>query len=187
LSFFEVLWLAIGLSMDALAVSICAGAGGFTHSGSARLRLAFFFGLFQTVMPLLGWLAGVSIAQYVSTFDHWLAFLLLSFVGIRMIRGGFSSDSSLPACDPTRGTTLVMLSLATSIDALAVGFSMALLGISIWWPVLVIGIVTFSLSYLAAGLGSRLNSAIGSRFEIAGGVVLLLIGLRILIQHLLSG
>jgi manganese efflux pump family protein len=183
--FFEVAWIAIGLSMDAFAVSICAGASGYAHDIRARFRLAFSFGIFQAGMPAIGWLAGLSIARFISAIDHWVAFLLLFFVGAHMIRSGLAPSSDIPSCDPTRGTRLMMLSFATSIDALAVGFSMALLGMTIWWPALVIGIITFLLSYLAAALGGRLNSAIGSRMEIVGGVVLVLIGLRILLSHLL--
>lgn len=186
MSILDVIWIAIGLSMDALAVSMCAGASGFTFDVRARMRLAFFFGFFQAVMPVLGWLAGVTISQFVAGYDHWVVFLMLSFVAVRMIHSGISPATNVSVCDPTRGTTLVMLSLATSIDALAVGFSMAFLGASIWLPALIIGAVTFTLSYMAAGLGGRLNSAFGSRMEIVGGIVLALIGLRILLQHLLN-
>jgi manganese efflux pump family protein len=187
LSFLEIVWIALGLSMDALAVSLCAGASGFAFHRSARFRLGFSFGFFQAAMPVLGWIAGVTIAKYIAGFDHWVVFLLLSIVAVRMIHSGLSSEPSQSLCDPTRGTTLLMLSLATSIDALAVGFSLALLAVAIWWPALVIGVITFTLSYIAAGLGGRLNSAFGSRMEIVGGAVLALIGLRILIQHLLAG
>jgi manganese efflux pump family protein len=184
--FLEVIWLALGLSMDALAVSMCAGASGFAHERSARFRLAFHFGLFQAVMPVLGWLAGLSIAQFVSGVDHWVAFFLLFFVGLHMIRGGFSTESETGSCDPTRGKTLLMLSFATSLDALAVGFSMALLGMTIWWPALAIGIITFTVSYFAAMVGGRIRAALGNRMEILGGVVLILIGVRILLSHLLG-
>jgi manganese efflux pump family protein len=184
--FLEVVWLAIGLSMDALAVSLCAGASGYAHERGARFRLAFSFGFFQAAMPILGWLVGLSVAQLISSIDHWVAFGLLALVGFHMIRSGLFPSSDSDTCDPTRGRTLLMLSVATSIDALAVGFSMALLGMAIWWPALVIGLITFSISYLAAMLGGKLNSTLGKRMEILGGVVLLAIGVRILLSHLLG-
>jgi manganese efflux pump family protein len=172
--------------MDALAVSLCAGASGFAFDLRARGRLAFHFGFFQAVMPVLGWVAGVTISRFIGGFDHWFVFGILLFIGARMIHSGLRPDTSVSACDPTRGSTLIMLSFATSLDALAVGFSFALLAVEIWWPAVVIGVVTFSLSFLAAGLGGRLNSAFGSRMEILGGIVLAVIGTRILLQHLFS-
>jgi putative Mn2+ efflux pump MntP len=150
------------------------------------LRIAFHFGFFQAAMPLIGWLAGATIAPLVSGFDHWLAFLLLAFVAARMFRSGFGSGEPDPSCDPTRGSTLVMLSIATSIDAMAVGFSLALLSTPILLPCLAIGIITFLLSYIAARLGGRLSLRFGKGMEILGGLVLLLIGLRILLSHLFS-
>jgi putative Mn2+ efflux pump MntP len=182
----EILLIAVGLSMDAAAVSLCAGASGYAHQPRPALRLALHFGVFQAVMPLIGWLAGSTVAPWIAAVDHWVAFGLLAFVGVRMIRSGWKAAPPDPACDPTRGTTLVMLSLATSIDALAVGFSLAMLGTSIWLPATVIGLVTFALSVTAARLGGRLNVRFGQRMEILGGLVLLAIGLRILLSHLFS-
>ena len=184
MSLIEILLLAVGLSMDAMAVSLCAGAAGFAPTLRPALRIAFHFGFFQGAMPVLGWLAGSTIAPLVEQFDHWLAFLLLAFVAVRMFRSGTVDDPPDPSCDPTRGSTLVLLSIATSIDALAVGFSLALLSTPILIPCLAIGLVTFLLSYAAARLGGRINLRFGKRIEILGGVVLLCIGLRILIEHL---
>jgi putative Mn2+ efflux pump MntP len=184
MSFFEILSLAVGLSMDAMAVSMCAGAAGFANPPRPAFRIAFHFGLFQAVMPILGWLAGATIAPWVAGFDHWLAFLLLAFVAVRMIRSGGKGETPDAASDPTRGSTLVMLSIATSIDAMAVGFSLAMLSTPILLPSLVIGCVTFLLSFAAARLGGRLSLRFGTRMEILGGIVLLLIGFRILLAHL---
>ncbi|MBN1440806.1 MAG: manganese efflux pump [Anaerolineales bacterium] len=184
MSLIEILSIAVGLSMDAVAVSLCAGAGGFASRPRPALRIAFHFGLFQGIMPLLGWLAGVTIEPLVGSVDHWLAFLLLAFVAGRMIRSGLKGDSPDSPCDPTRGSTLVMLSIATSIDAMAVGFSLAMVSAPILLPALAIGLVTFVLSLLAARLGHRLGQRFGSRMEIFGGMILLLIGLRILLSHL---
>lgn len=186
MSILEILSLAVGLSMDSVAVSLCAGAAGFATPPRPALRIAFHFGFFQGAMPLLGWLAGSTIAPYVEQFDHWLAFLLLAFVAVRMFRSGSGDDAPDPSRDPTRGATLVMLSVATSIDALAVGFSLALLATPILLPCLAIGLVTFLLSFLAARLGGRLSLRFGRRMEILGGLVLLFIGLRILAEHLLG-
>ncbi len=186
MSLIEILSIAVGLSMDAVAVSLCAGASGFASSTRPAVRIAFHFGLFQGVMPLLGWLAGSTIAPYISAFDHWLAFGLLAFVAARMFRSGLSKEDPDPSCDPTRGSTLVMLSVATSIDAMAIGFSLALLAAPILVPCLIIGLVTFSLSFAATRLGGRLSLRFGKRMELVGGVVLLIIGLRILVSHLLA-
>ena len=186
MSLMEILFLAAGLSMDSMAVSLCAGAAGFTSRLRPALRIAFHLGIFQGAMPLLDWLAGSTVAQTVASFDHWLAFLLLAFVAARMFRSGLSNDETSPACDPTRGTTLIMLSIATSIDALAVGFSLALLEVQILLPCLAIGLVTFGLAFTATRLGGRLNLRFGKRMEVLGGLVLLVIGLRILITHLFA-
>ncbi len=186
MSFFEILSLAVGLSMDAMAVSLCAGAAGFATPPRPAFRIAFHFGLFQSVMPLLGWLAGATIAPWVAEFDHWLAFLLLAFVAIRMIRSGRKGEAPAASRDPTRGSTLVILSIATSIDAMAVGFSLAMLETPILLPALVIGLVTFLLSFTAARLGGRLSLRFGSRMEILGGAVLLIIGVRILLSHIFA-
>ncbi len=186
MSLIEIFSIAIGLSMDAVAVALCAGASGFTTRLRPAFRIAFHFGFFQAVMPLLGWLAGSTVAPLIAGFDHWLAFLLLAFVAVRMFRSGLSGEAPDPSCDPTRGTTLIMLSLATSIDAMAVGFSLALLAAPILLPCLVIGLVTLCLSFAATRLGGRLSLRFGKRMELAGGAVLLLIGLRILISHLIA-
>jgi putative Mn2+ efflux pump MntP len=176
--------IAVGLSLDAMVVSLCAGAGGYTSSPRSALRISFAFGFFQAVMPVLGWLAGSVISGWAAGIDHWLAFGLLAFVGARMIRSGLRPDDSDPTCDPTSGSTLIVLSIATSIDALAVGFSIALLSAPILLPAVLIGSVTFLLSYLATHMGRRINLRLGERMEIVGGVVLVGIGLRILIAHL---
>jgi putative Mn2+ efflux pump MntP len=184
---FEILFLSLSLSMDAMAVSLCAGAAGFTASLRSSFRLAFHFGLFQAVMPVIGWFAGRTVAYVVASFDHWLAFLLLAIVAVRMIRSGLGLHPAASSCDPTRGAELLMLSLATSIDALAVGFSLALLEVPILALAVLIGIMTLILSAVAAQFGRKIGLAMGKRMEIIGGGVLLFIGLRIVITHLLGG
>lgn len=185
MGFFEIILLSLGLSMDATAVSLCAGAAGYIVSLRSAVRIAFHFGLFQAVMPVIGWFGGHTIVTIMAPFDHWLAFLLLCVVAIRMIRSGLGIQREASTGDPTRGSELVMLSLATSIDALAVGFSLALLAVPILYPALLIGMITFVLSLLGAHLGRKMGLAMGKRMEIVGGCVLILIGLRIVITHLL--
>ena len=178
--------LAVGLAMDAFAVCICATASGLSRGWSAYLRLAITFGCFQSLMPLIGWLLGVQLAGWFSALDHWIAFALLVFVGVRMIRSGLKPACRMTA-DPSHGWTLLLLAVATSIDAFAVGISLAMLAVAILVPVVAIGVITFAISLTGAALGSRLGLRAGPRMEIAGGVLLLLIGGRILWQHLAGG
>ena len=182
----ETLFLALALAMDAFAVSL--GASSCLPQGRrAAFRLAFHFGLFQALMPVLGWLAGLGLAGFISAFDHWATFLLLLWIGVRMLRAGDEADDEGERKDPSRGWTLLALSVAVSLDALAVGLSLAFLKVDIWQPVLVIGLVTGALSWLGVRLGRRLGQAWGPRMERAGGAILILIGLRILVTHLLPG
>jgi len=177
----EILLIAVSLAMDAAAVSL--GVGTTEHAVDLRpkLRLAFHFGLFQFLMPLLGWLAGATIAPRITTFDNWVTFALLAFVGAHMIRSGLSPHIVAYRTDPSRGASLVLLSVATSLDALAVGVSLALQHVNIWYPAAVIGVVTASISLAGLLIGNRLSEAFGKRMEIVGGAILVVIGLRILL------
>lgn len=183
---YEILAIALGLAMDAFAVSIATSVALHPCTGRHILRMASAFGLFQAVMPLLGWLAGRTISAYISAWDHWLALALLSFVGIHMILESRNSAVDRPAGrDPTRGVPLLLLSVATSIDALAVGLSLAFLEVTIWVPCVVIGLVTWALSSLGVAFGGLLGQAFGRKMEAAGGIVLILIGLKILAAHIM--
>ncbi|WP_417912604.1 manganese efflux pump MntP family protein [Candidatus Electronema sp. TJ] len=185
MSFFEIIVIACGLAMDAAAVSLAAAAAGFVRDARSSCRLAFHFGFFQALMPVLGWLAGVSFAAQFSAFDHWIAFGLLSFVGGKMLYNGLSTENEESiADDPSRGLTLVLLSLATSIDALAIGLSLSMLEVTIWYPAAMIGIITALLSTLAMMIGRKVGTAFGKRMEMVGGGVLVGIGIRILWSHL---
>ena len=184
--FLDIFLIAISMSMDAFAVCLGAGTQERTPGPRPVFRLAFHFGFFQFLMPVIGWLAGTTIVGYISTYDHWVAFGLLAFVGIRMIRSGFDNASGGQKNDPSRGWTLVLLALATSIDALAVGFSLGLIGVTIWYPAVIIGVVTGLISWLGIILGNRLGQKFGKQMEIIGGIILILIGLRILLSHLLA-
>ena len=182
----SLLAIAVALAMDAFAVAVAAGLTLDRVTPRRTFRLAFHFGLFQALIPVLGWAAGLTVRSMIESWDHWLAFVLLAFVGGRMlweaVRGG---DGQREPRDPTRGWTLVVLSVATSIDALAVGLSLAVLGESIWVAALVIGLV--ALGFTAGGL--HLGRLVGglerlARFaNVLGGLVLIAIGLRILWDH----
>jgi putative Mn2+ efflux pump MntP len=185
MSFAEVLLIAVSLAMDAFAVSLGIGAARQANTPRAIFRLSFYFGLFQFFMPILGWLAGVSVVRLIEGIDHWVAVGLLAFVGGRMIRSGLDHDGASHQNDPSRGGTLVILAIATSIDALAIGLSLAMLRVSILYPSIVIGVVTASLSATALVIGQKLGEAFGKRMEVLGGVVLIGIGLRVLITHLM--
>jgi putative Mn2+ efflux pump MntP len=179
-----IIVVALGLAMDAVAVCIVAATAGYASNKRAVFRLAFHFGLFQFLMPVLGWLCGTVVERYIERVDHWLAFGLLAFVGGRMIWMSFHPDEEVQRADPSRGLTMVMLSIATSLDALAVGLSLALAGISVWYPSVLIGLITGGMCLVAIALGNRLRAAFARWAGIAGGAVLILIGARILIDHL---
>lgn len=180
--------IAGALAMDACAVSIATSVMlGRVHARQV-FRFAFHFGLFQMLMPVLGWLAGKSVSGYIHQWDHWVAFALLFFIGAKAIYHALTEqDAERKLADPTRGLSLVMLSIATSIDALAVGLSFAALGVSVWLPCAIIGIITGALSALCMLAGGRIGSRFGRRMEIVGGAVLIAIGMKIVIEHLMAG
>jgi len=178
--------IAVALAMDAFAVALSAGLILPKLTGRHLFRFGFHFGLFQALMPILGWLAGTSIRAQIEAFDHWLAFALLTLVGGKMLwEAWHGDDDTAQDSDPTRGLSLVMLSIATSIDALAVGLSLAVLGVTIWTPALVIGLIAAILTVCGMLLGRRLGRAWGTGVEIFGGLVLIAIGVKILIEHTL--
>jgi len=176
----DIIVIAVGLAMDAAAVSLAAAASGFAKDGRAAFRLAFHFGFFQFFMPVVGWFLGIGFVSYLKSFDHWIAFGLLLFVGGRMICSGMDSSQTAIKKDPSRGMTMVMLSIATSIDALAIGLSLAMLDVNIWYPSVIIGVITAGLSLLAISIGKRLGVLFGKPMEIVGGLILIFIGSRIL-------
>ncbi len=180
----DVLLIAVGLAMDACVVSAGAGATGRSSGHGASFRLGFNFGMFQFLMPIVGWFVGSTVAGAIASVDHWIAFGLLAIVGGRMIQGGLNPDENRETSDPSRGWTLIFLSIATSIDALAVGFSLAMIGVDIWFPAVIIGLVTAAMSVMGLQLGARLGTRFGNRMEILGGVILFMVGLRILVDHL---
>ena len=183
--FSEQLLIAVALAMDAFAVAIASGVALRRVTARQTFRLAWHFGLFQAFMPVIGWFMGVKIRPYIAAFDHWLAFGLLAYLGGKMIHEAFADAEDKAQTDPTRGASLVMLSVATSIDALAVGLSLSLLGLDVWLPALVIGLTAFA--FTAAGLHIGRLASQGRRLslyaEVLGGTVLIGIGIKILIEH----
>jgi len=181
---FSVLGVAVGLAMDALAVAIATGLALDRVTPRHVFRLSFHFGLFQFLMPVLGWIAGRQVAEVIAGYDHWIAFGLLLFVGGKMLWEAWQGESDHLRSDPTRGLTLVTLSVATSLDALAVGLSMALLGVSVWGPAVVIGLMAGFLTALGILFGARLGHGWGRWADALGGCALLGIGAHILFSHL---
>jgi putative Mn2+ efflux pump MntP len=188
MSIITILSVAVGLAMDATAVAVASSISMGRVTQRQVFRFAFHFGLFQAVMPVIGWLAGLSVLDYIQDWDHWVAFGLLALIGSKALYDARVSDeaSSDNVGDPTRGWSLVILSVATSIDALAVGITLVFLGVPIWYPCLVIGVVTAVLTTGGMLLGSRLGNKFGRRMRSIGGFVLLAIGTKILIEHLWS-
>jgi manganese efflux pump family protein len=181
--------IAVSLAMDCFAVSLGVGCSPVPIRSRLIFRIAFHFGLFQGGMTLLGWLIGSTIVDYIAAVDHWIAFGLLAWVGIRMIVSGLKVDEDEDCdpegiADPSRGRSLVMLSIATSIDALAVGLGLSFVKANVPLASLVIGITSTVLALAGLLIGDRLSRVFGRRMEILGGVILNFIGLRILISHL---
>lgn len=182
---FMVLLTAVGLAMDCLSVSIASGLAARKPRIIDALKMASSFGFFQAFMPVLGWLGGLSMVNLISGIDHWIAFGLLSLIGGKMIYESTMTESSEKGVNSQNLYVLLTLSVATSIDALAVGLSFAFLRVSIEAPVVVIGAVSFLLSFLGVYVGGKLGRFIGRKIGIAGGLILIGIGIRILAEHLL--
>ncbi len=182
--FLELFLIALGLSMDACAVAICVGSAGYADRKRNIARLSLSFGFFQFIMPVAGWYLGSRVAPLIADFDHWVAFALLAFVGIRMMRAGLSAGGQLSGNNPTQGRQLFLLSVATSIDALAIGLSFSMLRLKVLYPSIIIGLVTCLMSVGGMVFGKYLHAGFGRKMEIAGGALLLLIGVRIVILHL---
>ncbi len=171
--------------MDACAVSLAGAASGYADNLRAIFRLSFHFGFFQFLMPLIGWGLGIGFISYMESFDHWIAFGLLVFVGVRMIISGTDPCEENQKNDPSKGINLVMLSIATSIDALAIGLGFAFLKVNIWQASIIIGAITSFLCIVAIKIGRSLGAFFGRRMETIGGLILIAIGCKILVGHIL--
>ncbi len=180
-----IIFISIGLAMDAFAVSIANGVTINQQRVPHAFKIAFSFGIFQAIMPVIGWLAGQTLMELIASIDHWIAFILLTYIGVKMIYDALKiSHSKENGCTSLELSTLMMLSFATSIDALAVGITFAFLNISIIYPVIIIGLITFALSFIGFFAGNKLGSVFGNRIEILGGSILIGIGLKILFEDL---
>ena len=179
-----IIFIAFGLAMDALAVSITSGIAIKSLKVGNALKIALFFGLFQAMMPVVGWLAGLSLKDLITGIDHWIAFGLLGFIGCRMIYESLKMDADREEVNPLNVSALLMLSVATSIDALAVGVTFAFLDISVVKPVVAIGCITFSMSFAGVYIGNLLGHFFERKIEIVGGIILIGIGAKVLIEHL---
>ncbi len=175
--------VALGLAMDAFAVSIAKGVTVKINRCKTAIVLATFFGGFQMVMPVIGWVAGMSLKDVIVGIDHWIAFGLLSLIGAKMFYES-TKDAGSRSENEIKITTALILAVATSIDALMVGLSFAFLETSIVLPIAVIGVVTFLLSSVGFFFGCSLSKVFGKRIEIVGGIMLIAIGVRILVEHL---
>ncbi len=180
--YLELLIIAVGLSMDAFAVAVCKGLAQHQHSVKNSLITGLYFGGFQALMPLIGYFLGKQFAGAITSVDHWIALALLSIIGINMIRESRSCD--VKASNSFGFKNMVVLSLATSVDALAIGITFAFLKVDIVAAVLTIGVITFAISFAGVKLGSVFGSRFKSKAEIAGGIILILMGLKILLEHL---
>jgi putative Mn2+ efflux pump MntP len=184
--FLPVFLIALGLSADCFAVALSGGISKITHSWQRVLRVSFSFGLFQAAMPVLGWLAGRTVVHLIADYDHWVAFAILAIVSGRMLWGAFRSERTKgKEVDITKGLLLITLSIATSIDALAVGLSLAFLNTNIALASATIGAVAFVATMIGFKLGRKASKLIGKRAEIIGAIMLLAIAFRILLSHIL--
>lgn len=180
----SVFLIAAGLSVDSFAASVCSGLSIKGIRFLQAVKIAFFLALFQGGMPVIGWFIGWEINELIKDFDHWIAFILLAGLGSKMIYESVNSKEENSNFNPLKLSVLLGISVATSIDALVIGFSMALIDVLIWWPAIIIGVVTFIASMLGMLLGKKIGNQASKRFEVIGGIVLIFIGLRILIEHL---
>lgn len=185
MGFLELFILAVGLSMDAFAVSVCKGLAMKKASWKAQFCCGAWFGGFQALMPLIGYFLGTLFLDAISAIDHWIAFGLLVLIGVNMLREALGSEEEETADADLSVKTMFILAVATSIDALAVGISLAMAGVgSIWLAVLLIGVTTFVLSAIGVRVGNVFGSRYEKKAESVGGVILILLGVKILLEHL---
>ena len=185
ISVFSVIMLGVGLAMDAFAVSICKGLSVGDVKPKHPMIAGAWFGVFQAAMPVIGYLIGDRLHGYIERFDHWVAFILLAAIGINMLKEAFSGKDEKPADASFGFKTMLIMAVATSIDALVVGVALAMEeDTNIWLSAAVIGVITFILSAVGVKLGSLFGKKYEKKARIAGGVILILIGLKVLLEHL---
>ena len=193
MNFLTIVLIAVGLSMDAFAVSVCKGISLKDADWKQSVQVGLWFGIFQALMPLAGYFAGSRFLDLISSWDHWIAFALLLFIGLNMVREGLKDAKEKPECCGECGhndlgfKTMLMAAIATSIDALAVGVSfVAINNLNIWAAVGIIGIVTFAFSVVGVGAGTRIGKKFAAKAEITGGIILICIGLKIVLEHTMN-
>ncbi|RLD24435.1 MAG: hypothetical protein DRI70_08275 [Bacteroidetes bacterium] len=180
---FEIILIGMGLSFDTFAVSVSTGLVKNSISFWPGIRIAIVLAFFQSLMPLLGWFGGTQVADYIADTDHWIAFGLLSIVGVKMIIDSFKVDEAEKS-NPLLFRVIIIMGLATSIDALIVGVSLAFVEVKIYQSILIIGLITFIAAMTGMLIGKSVNGKLGKKVEIFGGLILIGIGLKILMEHL---
>lgn len=183
LQYYEIFLLAIGISFDTFAVSISTGLAINHIKFWQGVRVAVVLAFFQTLMPLIGWIGGIQITKYLSDYDHWIAFTLLFILGVNMIIDSFREEAQKRS-NPLLMSVLIWMALATSIDALVVGLSLGLLKINLLFTLGIIGSVTFITAMVGMLLGKNISGRFGKKFEILGGIILISIGIKIILEHL---
>jgi len=178
----EIILIGVGLAMDAFAVSICKGLSMPKMEWKKAGIIGMYFGGFQALMPVIGYFLGVGFEDKIKSIDHWIALILLSIIGINMIREAFSAEDE--ADDKIDFKTMIILAIATSIDALTVGVTFAFLSVNIWFSIVVIGIITFIMSIIGVKIGNVFGDKYKSKAEITGGIILILLGIKVLLEHL---
>lgn len=179
----ELFVIGVGLAMDAFAVSICKGLSMKRLTAKKAGIVGFYFGFFQGMMPLIGYFLGVGFKDKITAIDHWIAFVLLAVIGVNMIKEALSNESE-DVDDDLGFKTMLLLAIATSIDALAVGVTFAFLAVNIWLAIAIIGITTFIISVLGVKIGHVFGLKYKAKAELAGGIILILMGIKILLEHL---
>lgn len=179
----EIIFIGMALAMDAFAVSICKGLSMKSISWKNTIIIALYFGLFQAIMPVIGFFLGSTFSKFIQKMDHWIAFVLLSAIGVNMIKES-NDDERENRNDRADFKTMIVLAIATSIDALAVGITFAFFEVNLWLASLIIGVITFCLSFIGVVIGNKFGDKFQNKAELAGGFILIVIGLKILIEHL---
>jgi len=179
----EIVLISLGLAMDAFAVAVCKGLAMKKTDWKKAIIIALYFGIFQAIMPTIGYLLGSAFESYITSIDHWIAFILLTLIGGNMIKEAFSQKEEKEN-DKVDFKSMLVLAIATSIDALAIGVTLAFFDVNLLLAVSMIGIITFGLSILGVKIGNKFGDKFQNKAEIAGGIILIFIGLKILLEHL---
>lgn len=186
MSMWVLVLIAVSLAMDAFAVSVAKGHCFTGQDSVKKIGMPFMFGVFQTAMPLIGWFVGAQLTDMINSYDHWIIFGLLAYLGINMIRNSkkAAEEENEDFCELVSWREIIMLAFATSLDALAIGLTFAFMDVNVWGASSLIGVVAFIISLVGVFLGQQLKRFLGGREEVLGGIVLIVIGLKVLLQHM---